>query len=437
MEIRVEPSLPPVDLRWDVVRRVAQSASFQRSPRLRELLTYICERALQNRPQDLREQVIGCLVFGRKADYSPGDDNIVRVEVRQLRKRLEEYFGAEGKNDPFVILIPKGAYIPVFEPRDVQPSTPQPPRHDDVEAAPTIRPSRDWRRWAIGAATLALALAVCCLWLWTANQAVARTTAPSAIDRTALWQYLFNPQRGTNIVCADSSLVVAEALLSRTVTLDEYISRDYLKPADRSEDIQHALLAIPNWQFTDLADARLVQRLFRLNADHWDKAAIRSAKTMQIQDFTGGNAVLLGSNRSNPWNRLFEPMLNFRFDYDEAQRVAFIRNVNPLKDEQATYRAALPGKSGDCYSTIALVPNLRRTGNVLLIGGTTAEGTESAGEFIMNPASSSGLLSTLIQRNKGRLPYFEVLLRSGTFSGIAKNAEITAIRIIPVDPPRY
>jgi hypothetical protein len=59
---------------------VARSASFQRSPRLRELLLYICERAIQNRPQDLREQQIGCGVFGRKPEYNPGEDNIVRVE---------------------------------------------------------------------------------------------------------------------------------------------------------------------------------------------------------------------------------------------------------------------------------------------------------------------------------------------------------------------
>lgn len=434
MEIRVEPSPLPVDLRWDVVRRIAASASFQRSPRLRELLTFICERALQDRPQDLREQVIGCLVFGRKADYSPGDDNIVRVEVRQLRKRLEEYFETEGKNEPFVVVIPKGAYVPVFEARATSPESAPQPRV--VETALQTRASRDWRRWAIGAGAVALALAVCCILLWTSKLAVARTVQPAPLERTALWPYLFNQQRGTNIVCADSSLVVAEALLNRTVTLDEYISRDFLKAADRSEEFQHALLAIPNWQFTDLADTRLVQRLFRLNAEHWDKTVIRSAKTMQIQDFTGGNAVVLGSNRSNPWNRLFEPMLNFRFDYDESQRVAFIRNLNPLPGEQSTYRAALPGKSGDCYSTITLVPNLRRTGNVLLIGGTTAEGTESAGEFIMNPASSSAFLASLSQRNKGRLPYFEVLLRSGTFSGIAKNAEVAALRVLPVDAPR-
>src|SRR5437879_6210629 len=122
METSAVPSLQSaVDSRWDVVQKVAGSAAFHRSPRLRELLIYICDRALQNRPQDLREQQIGCAVFGRKQDYNPGEDNIVRVEIRQLRKRLDEYFAGEGKDDTFVILIPKGAYVPVFEPREIAP----------------------------------------------------------------------------------------------------------------------------------------------------------------------------------------------------------------------------------------------------------------------------------------------------------------------------
>src|SRR5882762_685854 len=111
----IEASSPSFEVRWEAVERVAGSTSFQRSPRLRELLLYICERSLQNRHEELREHQIGCGVFGRKSDYNPGEDNIVRVEIRQLRKRLQEYFANEGKDDPYEILIPKGAYVPVIE----------------------------------------------------------------------------------------------------------------------------------------------------------------------------------------------------------------------------------------------------------------------------------------------------------------------------------
>src|SRR5258708_13110463 len=57
-----------VDARWELVQRVAASPFFHRSPRMRELLLYICERALHNRPEDLREALIGQNVFGRRSE---------------------------------------------------------------------------------------------------------------------------------------------------------------------------------------------------------------------------------------------------------------------------------------------------------------------------------------------------------------------------------
>ena len=433
METRVEPGLPSVDLRWEVVQRVSTSTSFQRSPRLRELFAYICDRSLQNHTHDLREQAIGCAVFGRKADYNPGEDNIVRVEMRQLRKRLEDYFATEGKDEPFVILIPKGAYVPVFEPREsaaTRIAQPEPA----VAVAP--RPA-NWRRWAVLSACIALALAGLSLWLWSQVQGLEQRTSIAAprAERVQLWPLLFNNDQETLVVCADSSLVVAQSLLNRSLSLDEYVSRDFGK-ANLSSESKSLLRSIPNWQFTDITDVRLVQRLYRLNADYWDKVAIRSAKSMQIQDFKNGNSVLLGSIRSNIWNKLFEPMLNFRFDYDTQNRAAFIRNQKPLAGEQTVYRAAGPGQSGDSYSILALVPNLRHTGHVLIIAGTTGEGTEAAGELIMNSATSSVLLGSLTQRNQGKLPYFEALLRSSTLSGVAKNAEVIALRIISDEPSK-
>lgn len=48
----------------------------------------------------------------------------------------------------------------------------------------------------------------------------------------------------------------------------------------------------------------------------------------------------------------------------------------------------------------------------------------------MNPAMSSRLMNQLTGRNNGRIAYLEVLLKSGTLAGVAKNAEIVAEHII-------
>jgi hypothetical protein len=432
MSTPVAPSPPSVDVRWDLVQRIAASTAFHRSPRQRELLLYICERSLQNHPEQLREHLIGCGVFGRKADYNPGEDNIVRVEIRQLRKRLDDYFVNEGKDEPLVIHIPKGAYVPMFEPRE------QPAVVVVSQQAVPPKPATSHSWWFWPAVALMLLLLATCAWLWRDNREKDRRLAAmgrSVPERSAVWPLLFNNTEQTFVVCADSTLVVAEWILHRSIPLDEYLTNDPSASSSLLNDVTSLANSLAfsrqRWQFTDITDVRLVQRLYRLNADHWDKVTVRSARTAQIQDFKNGNTVLLGSNRSNLWNGLFEPMLNFRFVYDEQARSATIRNVSPRPGEQASYRAARPGETGDSYAIVALVPNLRHNGSVLMIAGSTAESTEAAGEFIMNSPTSTALLNGLMKRNKNRLPYFEVLLRSRTMAGIAKNAEIVADRILP------
>ena len=78
--------------------------------------------------------------------------------MRQLRKRLEEYFATEGKSEPFTIVIPKAAYVPMFEPRTSEPLPPI------VPAVATSKVERKpWTIW-IQPAAIAL-LAIVCVWL--------------------------------------------------------------------------------------------------------------------------------------------------------------------------------------------------------------------------------------------------------------------------------
>ena len=55
----------------------------------------------------------------RQSHFDPNTDNIVRVQARYLRKKLEEYFSSEGRDEPVLLTIPKGTYVPRFEMRSV------------------------------------------------------------------------------------------------------------------------------------------------------------------------------------------------------------------------------------------------------------------------------------------------------------------------------
>ena len=97
---------------------VLKSRGFARNQRLSGFLRFIVERHLEGRDRELKESVIGIEVFGRKPDYDPKLDPIVRTEARRLRARLNDYYKREGAQAVVMIDLPKGGYVPAVRPAE-------------------------------------------------------------------------------------------------------------------------------------------------------------------------------------------------------------------------------------------------------------------------------------------------------------------------------
>ena len=96
------------------------SAGFARNERLSRFLRFVVDQSLEGRDSEIKESVIAVEVFDRNADYDPKLDSIVRTEAGRLRARLSEYYSGQGRNDPVVVELPKGGYVPLFRERDAQ-----------------------------------------------------------------------------------------------------------------------------------------------------------------------------------------------------------------------------------------------------------------------------------------------------------------------------
>jgi len=111
--------MPPVESQGQAARsqleRVLGSPGFAGNERLSRFLRFIVERHLEGRDHELKEAVIAIEVFGRRPDYNPRHDAIVRTEAGRLRARLAEYYMGVGKDDELVIELPKGGYVPRFQ----------------------------------------------------------------------------------------------------------------------------------------------------------------------------------------------------------------------------------------------------------------------------------------------------------------------------------
>jgi hypothetical protein len=436
---------PISDARWRSVERVADSALFQRPSRLRDLFLYICDNSLHGRHEELREQRIGEVVFGRGNDFRPNDDTIVRVEARKLRKRLEEYFATEGKNEPTIISIPKGAYIASFEPR-TKSGTPHEAGEgaSSSEAGLAVAAIRNSGKRAGGAFVWAVILAVTTVlfgsiaaWYAVRDQQNARVLAwagAASGRKNPLWTALFNKDQQTYIVCADSALVLYQDITGMPVTLSDYVNRNYSASAQGATaqgQIGALLKVLPQRQYTHISDVRLVQDILQLNYEYPGRTTVRHARDIQLIDFKNGNFILIGSRRANPWVELFESSLNFRFLYDSKTQRPGFRNLNPLPGEKSVYwREGDSAQGGETYCVISFVPNAAHNGGVLIIEGATGEGTEAAAEFTTNPELSEEMLKSIHAIDHDRVRYFEVLLKSGTLGGTSERAEIVAYRLL-------
>lgn len=94
------------------------SPDFDASSRSREFLRFVVKETLEGREDAVTQHGIATLVFGRREDFDPSTDPIVRMQAGRVRRSLEHYYLTSGLKDPVAIEIPKGTYVPVFRLRD-------------------------------------------------------------------------------------------------------------------------------------------------------------------------------------------------------------------------------------------------------------------------------------------------------------------------------
>src|SRR5450755_3131857 len=94
---------------------ILNSPAFHGSKRCQQFLEYVCEKSLSGEAGALKERTIAIEVFARQPQSDLGDDTIVRVGAREVRKRLAQFYVTpEGAASEIRIDIHPGAYSPEF-----------------------------------------------------------------------------------------------------------------------------------------------------------------------------------------------------------------------------------------------------------------------------------------------------------------------------------
>ncbi len=94
------------------MERICGSQEFAKKTMLCSMLTYLVTEHIAGRSNRIKGYSIATDVFGRDEDFDPDQNSLVRIHAGRLRRQLRLYYLDAGKNDPLIIEIPKGRYIP-------------------------------------------------------------------------------------------------------------------------------------------------------------------------------------------------------------------------------------------------------------------------------------------------------------------------------------
>jgi hypothetical protein len=432
----VPSELSGTDTRRELVDRVITSSLFSKSKRLSSLLTYVCDLTLNGRADEVNEQKIGEAVFDRPRDYNSAIDGIVRTQASRLRQRLDLYFDGEGANEPIKIVIPRGGYVPFFEPRlsqqgAVPASVPIPIAQPAIssEESPQVGLRHSGNTvlpWILVAILLIAVLVVSLRKIepFTKGQPTRPTVHP-------LWSHFFQPHHITTFVAADSGLVLLHRLTRKETTLAEYLSRDFsremrgLSP-ERGEEV----LNMANRRYTSFVDLNIFRRLQQLPFVTSGGLEVKYARDMQMNELKQSSVILSGARGANPWLELYEPELNFIGSNNGVHHTYSFINRHPQARETAEFSVAENDPKQRVLGVLAFLPNLDGNGNALIIEGNSMAGTEAISDFLFDDAVLLPFLAK-IKKADGSLPHFEVLVKSNNVNGSAGPFHILAYRTHP------
>lgn len=427
--------LPAIEERRELVDRILASSTFSKSERLSSFLAYIANLALAGRTSEINEQRIGEAVFGRRSGYDSTADGIVRTQATRLRQRLELYFSTEGAHESLRVSVPRGGYVPLFEPYlptpiPVPAGVEFPPDDQIVEAPVSADPTRvrSRRLWLVMLIIAAAIGIIGAAWLLHAHDRwLPRANAAPA--ESPFWSQMFNRDHPTLIIPGDSSLVIWEALRGQDVGLSSYLSGQYREIPPHDSNPYHNIAAqLSNLRYTSIVDLEIAQSLSRMAELNSGTLQVRYARDLRPNDLKNGNAILVGNNEANPWVSLFEQDMNFIFTSDIPRRIFFVSNRHPRGNEPHQWKFSVPDPQHHVFAVVAYVSNLSGNGNILILEGTTMAGTECAWDFVSDESQLLPFLRS-IRRADGSIPHFEVVLGSDNMDGSAVRAAILAQRI--------
>ena len=441
------------------IHRIIHSTTFRNALTLQQLFQFVADKAITGTTETLKEYTIGVEAFGRKQDFDPKTDTIVRVQIHRLRQKLKEYYDAEGSHDPILVEIPKGHYLPSFESITV-PATElnhtATPKSDSTASVatrlfehhvegdgPVESAQKKFFRWfSFSHAVIAtVSIALFAAGIWVENKQMRNNTGmetgfsnpESALGRSAdpvkvFWASFLGNDPAPVIGYPDAVFLLDDsndlfrfrqgASDSRGARVDPHLAREF---ASNPSLIAKAGQLYYENGYTGTGELQGVAMLSNLFGQMGVKATIKPSRDITPDDLKQHNVILLGSPFQNIAVAQLFTTGEFTFENPDSRHEqwrAQILNAHPRANESATYhteRDATTQVLKADYSVISIQPGVVPGRYVAVLGGLDTKGTEGATMFATSKPGVEELSKALAAAGestaKGDTPVFQALVR--------------------------
>jgi hypothetical protein len=342
------------DAQRQLLRRIFASRHFANAESLRRVLQYLCDHAED--PDAPREYDIALTALGRPSSFDPKTDPIVRIDIAQIRERLQAYFAVEGVRERLRLAVPKGQYRPVF-----------------FDAGTTA--------------------------------ALPRSESPAL-------QQFWAPYLGGD---ADALVVFSETLFLRN-DAGTFVRNIYVNELGSAREELQARTGLdvggykPTYHFVSAGEMHALLALSRMFMNHGARFETRNARFSSWNMLGPANLILLGSSRTNSF------LDSLQSGEELVITSSSIENRRPRAGERDVYgvERRTDGKLEKVteYAVVTRRPGLAPGTAVTSIAANHGRAIEGAAELLTNEGRLAGLLASLDIDRPGAVPdRFQLLLR--------------------------
>jgi len=360
------------------LQAILASPAFHGSKRCQQFLDYVCDKSLRGETGALKERIIATRIFGRPPESDLGEDTIVRVSAREVRKRLAQYHvSAEGAASQVRIDLPSGSYVPEFRYAIA---------HQEEEvpaAAPMVveQPPRPGKRWLVavlGALGLVWMIAAAVFELSGAN--------PNAEAFQRFWGPVLRAPEPLLVAVAHPIVYHAS---NRAVRLSEENQPPQDVPLQRPIQVAPEKLngsdLVPVFnQYVGFGDLVAATEVSSMLARKSRSVRVRLASAVEFADLRKAQTLLIGAV-TNRWTMELQQAWRFRFSWTPGTRIVIVDTQDPSGAKQWTITSKNDGSALEDYILVSRIRSTYTGGLVLVAAGLKQFGTEAAGRLLADP----------------------------------------------------